>query len=169
MCTVAKGERATSVSAHACSALSVCVLWCMWSHTSFLARGEIARPSPLAERSSCYTPTLRVDTHTPTAGRDHIHLRSTLSHLPLFHRPFRGARPTKDPGAPLLSAVYVCPSPWMPLGSGTARIRKTQRLTGRMENAWSQTLKTSCIKTLHLAGTPQNSKRRKNGQNPKQP
>ena len=71
--------------------------------------------------------------HTPTAGRDHIHLRSTLSHLPLFHRPFRGARPTKDPGAPLLSAVYVCPSPWMPLGSGTARIRKTQRLTARME------------------------------------
>ena len=58
MCTVAKGERATSVSAHACSALSVCVLWCMWSHTSFLARGEIARPSPLAERSSCYTPLL---------------------------------------------------------------------------------------------------------------
>ena len=37
------------------------------------------------------------------------------------------------------------------------------------KNAWSQTLKTSCIKTLHLAGTPQNSKRRKNGQNPKQP
>ena len=39
-------------------ALGVCVLWCMWSHTSFLARGEIARPSPLAERSSCYTPLL---------------------------------------------------------------------------------------------------------------
>ena len=62
---VAQCVRATPVSAHSCSALSVCVLWCMWSHTSFHARG--ARPSPLAVHPN---PKGR---HTATAGRDHIH------------------------------------------------------------------------------------------------
>ena len=38
-------------------------------------------------------------------------------HLPPFHRLFRETRPAKDPKAPLLSAVYVCPSPWLPPGN----------------------------------------------------
>ena len=62
-------------------ALGVCVLWCMWSHTSFLARGEIARPSPLAERSSCYTPTLRVDTHPPQEETTYTYAAHFLSCL----------------------------------------------------------------------------------------
>ena len=60
-----------------------------------------------------------------------MHLRTIHSLLPLFHQPFRVARHTKDPGDPPLSAVYACPSPWRPLGSGAAKNRKTQRLPAK--------------------------------------
>ena len=84
---------------------------------------------------------------------------------PLFHQPFRGGRTTKDPGAPLLSAVCVSPSPWHSPGSGAAKIRKTPRLPARMGNYLRQMSKTTCRKSLHLAGTPQLGKLPQNGPN----
>ena len=64
------------VSAHECSALSVCVRAVVHVVTqSFSARGEITHRSPLAERGDCHTPTLRVDTRPPQE-------RPTYTHTP---------------------------------------------------------------------------------------
>ena len=116
-----------------CSALSVCMLWCMWS---FHARGEVARLSPSAENGRCRTPTLRVDTLPLQGG-------STCTSTPPASLPltFPRWRPAEDPGAPLLSAVCVSPSPWQPPGSGAAKGRKTQRSPAKM--------RTTCDKCLN--------------------
>ena len=79
--------------------------------------------------------------YAPTAGRVHIHLRTTHSLLPLFHQPFSDGEAYKDPGAPLLRAVYVCSSPWQPLGSGAAKTRKTQGLPARRKTNCGECLK----------------------------
>ena len=83
--------------------------------------------------------------------RDHIHHYTTC----LSSTDLPGGRSTEDPGAPLLSAVCVSPSSQQPPGSGAAKIRKTTRLPTRMENYKQQVSKTTCRKSLHLAGTPQ--------------
>ena len=73
--------------------------------------------------------------HPNPKGRHAPHRRKAphapAHHTPLFHQPFRGGRTTKDPGAPLLSAVCVSPSPWHSPGSGAAKTRKTPRLPAR--------------------------------------
>ena len=109
---------------------------------SFSARGEIARRSPSAEHGHRRSPTLRVDTHPPQEGPTYTHTPQSL--LPLCHQPFRGAMHTKDPGAPPLNAVYVCPSPWQPLGSGTAKSTTTQGLPARRKNHVAN----ACCKSL---------------------
>ena len=76
-----------------------------------------------------------------------------------------GERPAEDPGAPLLTAVRVSPSPQQPPGSGAAKFRKTPRLPARWKTTCRKCLKTTHGKTLHLAGTPQLGKCRKNGHN----
>ena len=68
-----------------------------------------------------------VDTSPPRG--DHIHQHTTS----LSSTDLPGGRSTEDPGAPLLSAVYVSPSSQQPPGSGAAKIRKTLRLPARME------------------------------------
>ena len=65
------------VSAHECSALSVCV--CAVVHVvthSFSARGVKARPSPLAEASRKLHPNPK-GRHDPTAGGPHMHPHTT--------------------------------------------------------------------------------------------
>ena len=53
-------------------ALGVCVVVRVVTR-SFIARGEIARRSPSAERGDGHTPTLRVDTHRRRAPHAHTH------------------------------------------------------------------------------------------------
>ena len=148
--------QATRVFTLSCCALSVSVLWCVWflsGASESLGRG----------RQNAAPPTLRVD--TSPSRRDHTHTPThhavSVAHLP---QTFQGERATKDPGAPLLSAVFVSSSPWQPPGSGAAKIRKTPRLPARMENYLQQMPKTICHKSLHLAGTPQLGKCRKTAQ-----
>ena len=66
-----------------------------------------------------------------------------------------GRRSAEDPGAPLLSAVRVSPSPQQPPGSGAAKFRKTPRLPARWKTTCRRCLKTTLRKSLHQAGTPQ--------------
>ena len=132
-------------------ALSVCVLWCMWSLFSRvgLARVRVPWQSPAKSR----TPTPRVDTSPPRS--DHIHQHTTCP----YSTDLPGGRAAKDPGAPLLSAVCVSLSSPQPPGSGAAKIRHTW-----MENYLRQMPETTCHKSLHLAGTAQLGKCRKTAQ-----
>ena len=122
----AKDATCTCVScacaiARGCCALSVCVLWCMWS---LFARGVGACRSPGAEaRRTPHFPTLRVDTFPPR--RDHIHPHTTC----LSSTDLQRKTSTEDPGAPLLCAVCVSPSSQQPPGSGAARSRKNSEAT----------------------------------------
>ena len=65
------------VSAHECSALSVCAVVHVVTH-SFSARGDDAHPSPSAERGDGHTPTPRVDTHPPQEGPANTHTPHSL-------------------------------------------------------------------------------------------
>ena len=95
MCGSAKRMCHAGVSA----ARSQCAyaLWCMWRHCYFSRVGISARPSPLAERSSCYTPTLRVDTHPPQEGPTYTRTPLCLCCLSSTDSS-RRRRPAKDLG-----------------------------------------------------------------------
>ena len=69
--------------------------------------------------------------HTPT--------HHTVSVVPLPPT-FPEERATKDPGAPLLSAVCVSPSPQQPPGYGAAKNRKTQEPPARKKNTCGERL-----------------------------
>ena len=114
--------------------------------------GIRARLSPSAEAGRCRTPTLRVDTPPPQEGPTCT--RTPHSSLPPT---IPGGRTTKDPGAPLLSAVCVSPSPWHSPGSGAAKIRKTPRLPARMGQLHAANLSTWRV--------PRNSEKPQNGPN----
>ena len=66
-----------------------------------------------------------------------------------------GRRPAEDPGAPLLTAVCVSPSPQQPPGSGAAKNNKNSEATRQDGKLLAANVKTTCRKSLHLAGTPQ--------------
>ena len=138
-------------------ALGVCAVVHVVTHFLSRAWGDCASES-LGGAQQLLHPNPK-GRHTPTAGRDHIHQHTFLSCLSSTNLSGgeRGGRgPPRIPGLHCSAAVYVCPSPLSPLGSGTARTRKTHEATRQDgKNAWSQTLKTSCSKSLHLAGTPQ--------------
>ena len=129
----------------------------------FRARGTLRVGCPSARRGVDTPHPNPKGRRTPTARCLHTHFLHHRPMRPLFHQPFRGGRTTKDPGAPLLSAVCVSPSPLHSPGSGAAKIRKTPRLPARMGNYLRQMSKTTCRKSLHLAGTPQLGKCRENG------
>ena len=93
-----------------------------------------------------------------------------------------GRRSAEDPAAPLLGAVCVSPSHRQPPGSGAAKGNKRNSRTAcQGENYLRQMLKTTCRKSLHLAGTPQlvnaanrqaprrRRERRRTREGPKQP
>ena len=114
---------------HVC-AVSACAQFvrstrCMWT-TTFFARGELCES--VVPRRGVDTPHPNPKgRRTPTARCLHTHLLHHRPMRPLFHQPFRGGRSTEDPGAPLLSAVCVSPSPWHFPGSGAVKIRKKLR------------------------------------------
>ena len=116
---VAQCVRATPVNAHSYSAL-----WGDCASESLGGAQQLLHPNPKGR-------------HAPTAEGPHTHphFLSCLSSTNLSG----GRGQPKDPGAPLLSAVYVCPSPWQPPGSRAAKNRKTQRLPARMEKCMEHT------------------------------
>ena len=105
---------------------------------------------------------------TPTARCLHTHLLHHRPTRPPLHQPFQGGRKTRDPGAPLLSAVCVSPSAWHSPGSGAAKIRKKLR-------GYPPGCETSCGECLKLHAAnlstwraPRNSENAaKNGPNTK--
>ena len=76
-----------------------------------------------------------------------------------------GGRPAEDPGAPPLTVVCVSPSPQQPPGSGAAKNNKNSEATRQDGKLLAANVKTTCRKTLHLAGTPQLGKLPQNGPN----
>ena len=125
-----------------CGALTVCAVVCVvllraWGRDASESRGRgrqsTAPPNPQGR-------------HVLTAQGP----QAPASHLPLFHRP------SEDPRAPPLCAVYVSPS--SRAGSRAAKGTKTPRPPARMENCTQRTPKTSSCKSLKLAGTSQHGK-----------
>ena len=109
-------------------ALSVCVLWCMWS--LFRAWGSGASESLGRGWQNAPSPTLRVDTFPPR--KDHIHPQH---HLPLFHQPFRGRELPRIPGLHCSAQSVQAPPLSSLLDLELRRTeKKTQRLSARMEN-----------------------------------
>ena len=127
-------------------ALSVCTVVHM---VLFRAWGRGASESLGRGQQDAAPPTLRVDPLPPR--RNHIHQYTTS----LSSTDLPGGRPAEDPGAPLLSAVCVSPSPQQPPGSGAAKFRKNSEATRQVENYLPQMSKTTFGKFLHLADTPQ--------------
>ena len=146
-CTSVSCACATRVFARWCCALSVCVLWCMWSifARGVSARVGVPRPRPAKNR----TPTLRVDT-TPPRG-DHIHQHTTSlpsTDLPGWevHWGSRGSTALRSLCKPLLCLLDL-------------ELRRSEKLRGYppgWNNYRQQMPQTTCCKSFLLAA-PRNS------------
>ena len=129
----------------------------------FRACGNFARRLSLGEAWTHHTPTPK-GRRTPTARCLHTHLPAPPSDATSLPPTIPGGRTTKDPGAPLLSAVCASPSPLAFSWIWSCEDQKKLRgYPPGWETSCGECLKLHAAKSLHLAGTPQLGKCRENG------